>query len=80
MTQRDGDRVIIEQPAVLEVCHRIIHGTIHDVGARGAYFSAAEQPLPGARGVLHGPSGSLDVQVVWAQRHGNAGVGLAFRK
>ena len=76
--KRIGDRVIIEQPAVLEVCHRIIHGTIHDVAARGAYFSAAEQPLPGARGVLHGPGGVTNVRVVWAQRFGNAGVGLAF--
>jgi len=76
--QRLGDRIIIEQPAVLEVCHRIIHGTIHDVGARGVYFSAAEQPLPGARGVLRAPGGDVDVRVVWIKSRGNAGVGLVF--
>jgi hypothetical protein len=76
--QRLGERIIIEEPAVLEVCHRIIHGTIHDVGARGVYFSAAEQPLPGARGVLRAPGGEVDVRVVWAKTRGNAGVGLVF--
>ena len=76
--QRLGDRMIIEQPAVLEVCHRIIHGTIHDVGARGVYFSAAEQPLAGARGVLRAPGGDVNVRVVWTKSRGNAGAGLVF--
>jgi hypothetical protein len=63
---------------VLEVCDRVIHGTIHDVGAHGAYFSAAEQPLCGARGILVGPSGRIPIRIVWRQAHGHAGVGLRF--
>ena len=75
---RVGDRIIVEQPGFLEVCGRLIRGTIHDVGIRGAYFSAPEQPEPGTCGLLRGPSGWLPVRVVWRQAGGNAGVGLAF--
>lgn len=75
---RLGSRIIVEQPAFLEVRGRIIRGTIHDVGLRGAYFSAAEQPPPGTAALLRGPSGWLPVRVVWSQPTGNAGVGLAF--
>lgn len=75
---REGDRVIVEQPGYLEVCGRLIRGTIHDVSARGAYFAAAEQPPPGTSALLCGPSGWLPVRVVWCQERNNAGVGLAF--
>lgn len=75
---RFGGRIIVEQPGVLEVCGRLIRGTIHDVGLRGAYFSTSEQPPPGTAALLRGPSGWLAVRVVWSQTTGNAGVGLAF--
>lgn len=71
--------MIVELPGTLEICDRIIRGTIHDVAARGAYFSSAEQPLPGSRGVLVGPSGRIDVRVAWRKRRGHAGVGLTFQ-
>ena len=75
---RVGDRIIVEQKGFLEVCGRIIRGTIHDVGLRGAYFSAPEQPEPGTQALLRGPGGWVAVRVVWSQASGNAGVGLAF--
>lgn len=74
--RRFGNRVVIEELGILRVCDRTIHGYIHDVGLHGAYFSAAEQPLVGARGTLSRPAGRpIDVRIVWSQR---GGVGLAF--
>lgn len=76
---RFGGRVIIEQRGVLEVCDRTIHGVIHDVGLRGAFFAAAELPLPGSRGCLRRSDGlPIDVRVVWRQLGPAGGVGLAF--
>lgn len=76
--RRFGNRVVIEELGILRVCDRTIHGYIHDVGLRGAYFSAAEQPLIGARGTLSRPDGRpIDVRVVWTQP---GGVGLAFAR
>jgi hypothetical protein len=76
--RRFGNRVVIEELGVLRVCDRTIHGYIHDVGLSGAYFSAAEQPLVGARGTLSRKDGRpIDVRVVWRQR---GGVGLAFAR
>lgn len=76
---RFGDRVIIEQPGVLELNGMAFEGTIHDVGPRGAYFAAEARPMPGAQGILRGPSGApIAVRVVWSNRRGCPGVGLAF--
>jgi hypothetical protein len=75
---RFGGRIIVEQPGYLEVCGRLIRGTIHDVSARGAYFATPEQPAPGTPALLCGPGGWVAVRVVWTQAMNNAGVGLAF--
>lgn len=76
---RACNRVIVEQRGVLRVCDRNIHGVIHDVGLGGAFFSAAEVPLTGARGSLRRPGGRpIDVRVVWRQQGPSGGVGLAF--
>ncbi len=77
--RRFGNRVDIAQPAELRIDDQILRGSIHNVGLEGAFFTTAELPARGTRGVLtcEGNRG-VEVCVVW-QRQGDApGVGLKF--